>query len=184
MPSRTLDHLTRMVLPASAEYFSIEESTANAEGDTDAVLRKAYDTSIALDGLVDRASLEFSLSKREVIDAVDRESRFPGGAERPGCIERIRAVANAYKHAELSDKSLPLTSDQDVFFFGAGYGVDGFGVGKFGGMETLMRDKSGHVWKFLGDLPCAIYGWAAFLRDHGVSMPGTKHTVCNLEIEI
>jgi hypothetical protein len=71
-----------------------------------------------------------------------------------------------------------------VFFFGAGYGVDGFGVGNFGGMETLMRDKSGHVWKFFGDVPCAIYGWVAFLREQGVSLPGLKHMVCNLEIEI
>lgn len=183
MTSRTLDHLIRMVLPAAAEYFAMEEGAVDVCGNPDAVLRKAYETSIALDGLVDRASTEFSLSKREVIDAVDPGCKFPIGAQRPGCIERIRAVANAYKHADLNDKSLPLTSDKDVFFYGAGFGVDGYGVGKSGGMETLMRDKAEHVWKFLGDVPCAVYGWVAFLRGRGVPMPGVKHTVCNLEIE-
>jgi len=33
------------------------------------------------------------------------------GSVRAGCLERVRSVANAYKHENLSDPALPITSD-------------------------------------------------------------------------
>ncbi len=32
-----------------------------------------------------------------------------------------------------NDSRLPITSDDDVLVVGLGYGLDGFGVGKYGG---------------------------------------------------
>jgi len=49
---------------------------------------------------------------------------------RVGALERVRGVANAYKHQNLNDPKLPISSDADVLVVGSGYGVDGYGVGK------------------------------------------------------
>lgn len=62
----------------------------------------------------------------------------------------MRGVANAYKHQNLSDPTLPITSDADVLVVGLGYGLDG--VGKFGGVEVIVRESAGPSLKFLGDV--------------------------------
>ncbi|MFZ1010638.1 MAG: hypothetical protein WAN65_27615, partial [Candidatus Sulfotelmatobacter sp.] len=61
----------------------------------------------------------------------------------------ICAVANAYKHDKLHDPKHPIRSDDDVLVVGAGYGIDGFGLGKFGGIEVIVHQTNGEQRKFL-----------------------------------
>jgi hypothetical protein len=72
---------------------------------------------------------------------------------RPGSIERVCAVANAYKHAGPLRSKHPVASESDILAAGAGYGIDGNGIGKFGGVEVLVTERGGSVRKFLGDVP-------------------------------
>lgn len=183
MPRTALEQLIEVVLPAADEYFSAEEAASDAAGGAVA-LRKAIALCVPMTKLIEIASSEFHLEPAKVRSLVQAECHFPGGADRPGCIERIRAVAAAARHPELSDQSLPITSEDDVIFHGAGWGIDGFGVGKYGGLETLIREKGGQVFKFLGDVPCAVQGWSSFLSKQAVAMPGVVHKVCNLPIQI
>jgi hypothetical protein len=36
---------------------------------------------------------------------------------------------------------------------GLGYGMEAYGVGKYGGPEVIVRDKKGAQWTVLGDAP-------------------------------
>ena len=78
--------------------------------------------------------------------------------------ERVCAVANAYKHAVDCAANIQSLLNRDILATGAGYGIDGYGVGKFGGVEVLVTERDGTVRKFLGDVPWAIAGWFQFLR--------------------
>jgi hypothetical protein len=80
-----------------------------------------------------------------------------GGVKRDGCLDRVRGIANAYKHHELKDPRSPILSNDDVR--AAGDGLDGYGIGKFGGVEIVINKKGGARPKFLGDVPWAIAGW-------------------------
>jgi len=183
MPRTALEQLVQVVLPAAEEYFAAEEAASDtATGDV--AVRKALALCVPMTKLIEISVEEFHLAPAKVRLLVQAGCCFPGGAERPGCIERIRAVAAAARHPALSDQSLPITSEDDVIFHGAGWGIDGFGIGKYGGLETLIREKSGQVFKFLGDVPCAVQGWSNFLSSQGVVMPGTVHKVCNLPVRI
>ncbi|MBN9029105.1 MAG: hypothetical protein J0I23_04810 [Rhizobiales bacterium] len=166
-----LDH----VVPAHEEYLVAEQNLSTEhslgawaeEPATRAALsaiRHASNLAISIDGLGDRAALSLGLSRREILDNVQPLCLFkPEGVERRGCIERIRGVANAYKHDRLSDQSLPITSSEDVLVVGLGYGLDGFGIGKMGAPEVIVRMKDGIKRKFLGDARCAMNGWRTFL---------------------
>jgi len=91
-------------------------------------------------------------------------------------------VANAYKHANLSDPNLPISSDEDVLVVALGYGLDGFGVGKYGGVEVIVREKTATSWKYLGDVPVAIAGWFRFLQDTGAPVPDQTFKVCDMQV--
>jgi hypothetical protein len=105
-----------------------------------------------------------------------------GDIARPGCIDRVCAVANAYKHAGPLRAKHPIDSESDVLATGAGYGIDGYGIGKFSGVEVLVNQKDGTTRKFLGDVPWSIAGWVRFLADHGAPAPATGCIVCGLEV--
>jgi hypothetical protein len=60
--------------------------------------RRAAEVAIAIDGLADRAALALSLTPDEVRTQVSQRCIL-GTAHRAVCIDRVCAVANAYKHA-------------------------------------------------------------------------------------
>lgn len=65
-------------------------------------------------------------------------------------------MANAYKHAGPLRSKHPVASESNILAAGAGYGIDGSGIGKFGGVEVLVTERGGSVRKLLGDVPWAI----------------------------
>ena len=174
----TVDFLSENVLPAAEDYEAAERALSDAV-QVDATpshwveagrlaKRRSAELAIAIDSLTDRAATELSHSKSNIRKMVSALCFWPGGSElREGCIERVRAAANAYKHQHLSDPSLPISSDKDVLVVGVGYGLDGYGVGKLGGIEVILKDASGQQWKFLGDALVAIYAWLKFLHAWG-----------------
>lgn len=189
----TLDHLIGNVLPASADYYDaeLELSRIFKEDATPAhwaeaarrTKRRAAELAIAIDGLTDRAALETSLSKTDIRNRIAALCIMPGGTvKRVGSESRVRAVANAYKHLNLSDPGLPISSDADVLVVGLGYGLEGFGVGKFGGIEVIVRETSRASWKFLGDAPTAISAWFQFLVAQGAAIPKAQYSACNLQV--
>jgi hypothetical protein len=189
----TIDHLLQNVLPAAKDYEVSEEELSlaynvNQSPDTWAVAaadakRKAAQLAIAIDGLSDRARHDLSLDLGQVRKAVSALSYWPGSAMlRAGAFERVRGVANAYKHRFLSDTSLPLSSDNDILVIELGYGLDGWGVGKFGGVEVLVRDESGAAWKFLGDAPAVVSAWFQYLTANGGIVHGGPYQVCGFQV--
>jgi hypothetical protein len=182
MLESAVDHLLDNILPAAVDYLSAENalsvaydaSSASADWQTDARLanRRAAELAVAIDGLPDRCKKELGLSLTKIRSAVAALCVYPGTVSfRPGCLERVRGVANAYKHENLTDPTLPITSVADILVVGLGFGLDGYGVGKPGGVEVLVRDKSGTSWKFLGDAPTAIAAWFRFLGVQGAVVP-------------
>lgn len=143
--------------------------------------RLAANVAIALDGLTDRAANEIGLATKAVRAQVGPLCIL-GSSPRSGCIERVRAVADAYKHDELSNPQHPITSNDDVLVVAPGYGIDGFGVGKMGGVEVVVHQDDGQLRKFLGDVPAAVRGWLQFLANAGAILPVGDLTVCNVKV--
>ena len=52
-----------------------------------------------------------------------------------------------------------IRSSADVLVIGESYGVDGCGIGKLSGYETMVQLKDGALRKFLGDVSWAVAGW-------------------------
>jgi hypothetical protein len=191
MLTNTLTHLLNNVIPAARDYEQAEDELTRAlarnadpnswaeEGQR--ARRRAAEVAIAIDGLVDRAASALSLTPDEVRAQVAHGCVI-GGTARPGCIDRVCAVANAYKHAGPLRAKHPINSESDVLTTGAGYGIDGHGIGKLSGVEVLVNQKDGTTRKFLGDLPWSIAGWFRFLADHGAPIPATGCIVCGLEV--
>jgi hypothetical protein len=193
MPQQTLDHLIHNVLPAAADYDDAErELTAayNADNTQSAwetaarkAKRRAAEVAIAIDGLTDRLHLEVGLSKVSIRNSISALCLWPGTNERRlGAHDRVRGVSNAYKHQDLTDPTLPIASQNDVLAVGLGYGLDGFGVGKYGGVEVLVQERSGSRFKFLGDMPVSIAAWFKFLGSQGATIPSGVHNVCGLQV--
>jgi hypothetical protein len=64
----------------------------------------------------------------------------------------------------------PVASESDILATGAGYGIGGYGIGKFGGVEVLVTERNGTVRKFLGDVPWAISGfWIPCGAGYGIA---------------
>jgi hypothetical protein len=82
----------------------------------------------------------------------------------------------------LTDPTLPITSDNDVLVVALGYGLDGYGVGKFDGEEVIIGDKNGQSWTFLGDAPAAIAAWFRFLDSHNATLPNGPYHVSGLKV--
>ncbi len=187
-----LSHLLNNVIPAAHDYNRAEEelSAAFDEDDDPAhwaeagqrAKRRAAEVAIAIDGLADRAASELGLTPDDVRSQIASLCVINGTA-RPGSIERVCAVANAYKHAGPLRAKHPINSESDVLATGAGYGLDAFGVGKFSGVEVLITEKDGTVRKFLADVPWAIAGWFQFLAARGARLPAVSYQVCGLQVK-
>jgi hypothetical protein len=102
--------------------------------------RRAAQVAIAIDGLADRAKGELGLKIDQVRDQVATLCQL-NGVKRDGCFDWVRGIANAYKHHDLTDKRF--LSNDDVLAAGLGYGLDGYGISKFGGVEIIVNDKGG-----------------------------------------
>src|SRR5215467_10946964 len=150
--SNTVHHLMTNVLPAARDYEQAEDELSHAfardadpktwQQEGQQAKRRAAEVAIAIDGLADRAAAALGLTPEDVRKQVARRCVI-GGATRPGSIERVCAVANAYKHPGPLHTRHPITSESDVLATGAGYGIDAFGVGKFSGGEVLVNQKDG-----------------------------------------
>lgn len=192
MKATTL-HLINNVIPAASDYEAAERELSRAY-DVDPspqswanaarhAKRRAAELAIAIDGLSDRAAQETGFSKSEIRRRIATSCYWPGSTDlRLGSSERVRGVANAYKHQNLDDPSLPISSDADVLVVGLGYGLDGYGIGKFGGVEVIVRETAGGSWKFLGDIPTTIAAWFRFLRAEGASLPPGPYLVSSIQV--
>jgi hypothetical protein len=187
--TNTLNHLMTNVLPAAAEYQAAEDALSRAHGagtwDEEATTakRKAAELAVAIDGLSDRASLEGMGTLDNIRAGVSELCVWPGSSSvRQEAFERVHGVANAYKHSKLNKPTHVINSFDDVLAVGLGYGLDGYGVGKYGGVEVLVRDKSGTSWKFLGDAPVVVSAWFHFLGNSGAALPSGPYHVCGIQV--
>jgi hypothetical protein len=193
MLESAVDHLIYNTLPSAVDYRAAEEALSRAynqcpqptswEEQARLAKRRAKELAIAIDGLADRCKQELALSLTQIRGHVAALCAWPGtGAVRADCLERVRGVANAYKHQNLSDPALPITSDADILVVVPGYGLDGYGVGKFSGVEVLIQEKTEKTWKFLGDAPVAVAAWFRFLGSKGAIVPNGPFHVCGLQV--
>jgi hypothetical protein len=190
----TVDHLVKNVLPAAGDYgiaenaltqaFCKDTTPATWEAAARTAKRRAAEVAIAIDGLTDRCFVEVNRTKSAVRNDISALCVLPGtSVSRVGAHDRVRGVSNAYKHQTLHDSTLPIASDNDVLVVGSGWGVDGYGVGKFGGPpEVLVVETSGQKWKFLGDVPTAIAAWFRFLAANGAILPPGPFVSCGLQV--
>jgi hypothetical protein len=190
--NRTCHHLITNVIPAARDYHDAEKALSVAftianrdpskcQTEAATAKRRAAEVAIAIDGLADRAATALGTTPNEIREDVALLCSVMG-VLRQGCIDRVCAVANAYKHDGLTDKKHPIRSDADVLVVGLGYGLDGYGMGKFNGVEVMVRQTNGEQRKFLADVPYAIAGWFQFLRQHGAALPSLRYTVCGLVV--
>jgi hypothetical protein len=188
-----VDHLIGYVLPAAADYeaaeaalsqaFAIDPTPGHWEAAARLAKRRAAELAIAIDGLTDRTFVETGLSKDEIRRRVTNRCLWPNSmSPRLESLNRVRGVANAYKHANLNDPTLPISSESDVLVVGLGFGLDGYGVGKYSGIEVIVHDKKGKSWKFLGDAPVALAAWFRFLSGEGAVFPSGPYQMCNLQL--
>jgi hypothetical protein len=185
----TLNHLTNNVLAAAWEYQAAENALSQAhrtgswEEEATTAKRKAAELAVAIDGLSDRASLESNSAIEKIRESVSALCFWPGSSTiRQEAFERVHGVANAYKHAKLSKATHVIHSFEDVLVVGLGFGLDGYGVGKYSGVEVLVRDKSGKSWKFLGDAPTVVSAWFRYLRNSGATVPGGTYYVYGIQV--
>ena len=147
--------------------------------EADTAKRRAADVAVAIDGLADRAAKALGTTPNAVRVEVSGLCTI-GSNLREGCIDRVCAVANVYKHDELQDPKHPIKSDDDVLVVGSGYGIDAFGLGKFSGIEVMVHQTNGEQRKFLADVPCSIAGWIAFFKKHRALLPSDEIRVCGM----
>lgn len=189
MLSRTVKHLLENVLPAARDYFAAEQALSEAyqrnptafTAEAHLAKRRAAEVAIAIDGLADRAATALTTTPDNVRTQVAPLCAI-NGVLRDRCIDRICAVANAYKHDGPLRAKHPIVSADDILATGLGYGLDGYGVGKYSGVEVFVSQKDGTSWKMLGDIPWALAGWFAFLARQGVTLPEPAYTICNISL--
>jgi hypothetical protein len=189
----TVDHLIQNVLAAAGDNDAAEQALSQAYSadqtpaawETAARLakRRAAEAAIAIDGLTDRAAAELGRSKTNLRTDIAALCFWPGSTIlRAGAHDRVRGVSNAYKHQDLCDPTLPITSDADILVVGLGYGLDGYGVGKFGGVEVLVHETGGDRYKFLGDVPTAVAAWFRYLAQNGAVLPPGPLRCCDIDV--
>jgi hypothetical protein len=187
----TVNHLLGYVIPAARDYYDAEMALTKAFAATnydksqcrtecETAKRRASEVAVAIDGLADRAATALGSSTNKIRKQVAVLSSIDGSV-RHGCVDRVCAVANAYKHDVLDDKKHPIRSAGDVLVVGA-FGIDGYGMGKFAGIGVLVKQSNGKQRKFLADVPYTIAGWYAFLRQQGASLPNDTITICGLRV--
>lgn len=193
MLDRTVAHFEDNVLPSADEYGAAEEALSVAfisdqspEAWKSAALlakRRAAAVAIAIDGLTDRCESELGVSKVSIRAEISRLCVWPENkVPRTGAHDRVRAVANAYKHGNLNDLSLPLSSEDDVLIIELGFGLDGLGVGKFGGVEVLVRDRCDQLFCFRGDVPVSLGAWFRFLETKGIKFSRDSYKIFGVQV--
>src|SRR4051812_45518596 len=108
MLNSALSHLLANVLPAAEDYVRAEKDLSaafneNADPSHWAMAgrhakRRGAEVALAIDGLADRAAADLGIAPDDARNAVAALCVIDGTA-RSGSIERVCAVANAYKHA-------------------------------------------------------------------------------------
>jgi hypothetical protein len=191
MLKQVVEHLVANVIPAARDYLEAERALTAAynacndlsrcQAEASLAKRRAAEVAIAIDGLADRAARPLKLSPNAVRARVGPLSSIRG-VFRDGCIERVCAVANAYKHEILNDMKHPIRSEADVLVVGAGFGIDAYGMGKRSGIEVMVYQTDGKQRKFLADVPYSIAGWFAFLKSQDATLPTDRITVCGLGV--
>jgi hypothetical protein len=120
----TVDHLIGKVIPAARDYNDAEMAltAAFAAADNDqskcqteceTAKRRAAEVAVALDGLAYRAGQALGFKPNDIRAQVAPLCAI-NGVVRQGCVDRVCAVANAYKHSLLNDPKHPIRSDADV----------------------------------------------------------------------
>ena len=114
----TVDHLITNVISAARDYNDAEMALSAAfaaanndqskcQAECDRAKRRAAEVAVAIDGLADRAAKALGTTAN-----VTREEVAPlcviNGTLRQGCVDRVCAVANAYKHDVLDDRKHPI----------------------------------------------------------------------------
>ncbi|CTQ77420.1 hypothetical protein [Roseibium alexandrii] len=192
----TLNHLLENVIPASQDYIAAEEKLSRAfnnspnrddphtwQKEAAGAKRNAANLAIAIDGLADRAAKETGISKSQIRRELRPLCLFgAGGYLREDAHDRVRGVANIYKHDEANDTSIPISSSGEVLAVGLGYGLDAFGVGKMSGPEVLVGRDPENQKKFLGDFLAAITAWFAWLHAKGVDVSDHPVKLCGVQV--
>jgi hypothetical protein len=143
--------------------------------------RKACHLAIGIEGLNDRAAIDLGRGIRHIRLDIRARCQLPGGSPRPISAALIRAVADAYKHQDLTKFRHPIASDRDIVSVEQDFGAGDFGAGKWNGApEVVIRDTAGQKWKFMAEAPIVIAAWFRFLSDHGAALPCLPYTVCNV----
>jgi hypothetical protein len=185
----TLDHLLSHVLAAVAEYETAEanltaaHASGNWKAEATVARRKAAELAVAIDGLTDRANRELGMPLEKIRADVSTRCTWPGSTTlRHEAFERVYGVANAHKHSTLTKKGHVLNSFEDVLAVGRGFGIDAYGIGKYSGVEVLVRDKSGQMRVFSADPATVVSGWFGFLSAKGALLPAQSFTVCGITV--
>ena len=191
MVPQTTAFLFDFVLLATDDYLAAEgllsqayaatQNMANCQREANLAIRRACEASIALDGLTDRAHIETKQQMNAIRATVDSLC-VVNGYHRQGAYVRVGATANAYKHSSLSNPRHPITSFGNIVAVGPGYGIDGYGIGKFSGVEGILTQTNGPQRKLLGDIPYSVRGWLLYLQANGAVLPTTPIAVCNLRV--
>lgn len=187
-----VDHLMANVIPAgrdygdaeaalSAAFAAVNEDQSKCHAECETAKRRAAEVAIALDGLADRAARVLSGAPNSVRAQVAPLCTI-GGTLRDGCVDRVCAVANVYKHDILNDPKHPIRSNADVLVVGAGYGIDGYGLGKWSRIEVMVHQTDGQKRKFSADVPYTIAGWIEFLKRKGARLPPEVIIICGLTV--
>jgi hypothetical protein len=196
MLESVVDHLIRDVLADAAEYDKAETVLSRAfaadprpigwESAARDAWRKACHLAIGIEGLNERAAIDLGRGIRHIRLDIRARCQSPGGSPRPISAALIRAVADAYKHQDLSKFPYPIASDRDTVVVLPDFGVQDFGAGDFragksnGDPEVVIRDTAGRKWKFMSEAPIVVAAWFRFLADHGAALPCLPYTVCNV----
>jgi hypothetical protein len=177
------------VLPAVAAYETAESTLTDAykasewEREAKDAKRNAAEVAVAIDGLVDRAREDFSARFDQIREDVSALCYWPGtNTVREASFARVHSLANAYKHRKLSKPGHVMNSIDDVLTVGLGFGLDGFGVGKYSGVEVLINDKDGKKWKFMGDVSCVLNGWRQYLRNNRAVLPAFPDSIFGIKM--
>jgi len=191
MLPRTSDFLFTFVLPAAADYEAAEDALTQAHRDSpnpelqqkagELAIRRACEVAVAIDALIDRAALELNIRIPDMRARIDPLCAIETYL-RDGAIVRVSGAANAYKHGNLDANRHPISSDGDVLATSAGYGIDGYGLGKYAGIEVILTLKGGEQRKFIPDVQYAIAGWLRLLKIEGTPLPAAPIMVLGVDV--
>lgn len=188
---RAVDRFESRVLPTAIDYEIAEIALSEAiEEGSEAVvhnarrevLRRGMQLASAIQNFVDYTldAAGFS-SKSVLIERLDQLTWFEPGGDLRACFWRLNAAANVEKHSGRKSDRI-IRDENDVLVVGAGFGVDGFGVGKFGGEELLLNSSDGKTYKFIGDAAAALLAGARYLTEAGYPPELPSHPILGVDL--